>query len=295
MEPGAVDLTELIRPLAGADWWIVEGSGDVPSFKVTDGPGGARGEEFAGGPPSVCFPCGAALGATWDVDLVARVGASLAEETRAKGAHMLLAPTVNLQRSPLGGRHFECLAEDPVLSALLAAAYVRGLQSGGVSACVKHLVANDIEHDRFEISSDVDERTYREVSLLPFEHALRGAGAWAAMSAYNRLRGTHCSENAPLFAVLRDEWAWDGVVVSDWFGTRSTVPAAVAGLDVEMPGPPSHFGAGLVAAIEAGDVPMEEIVAKRDRLRRLTARTGADRTPPAPDGAGGSDDAVAVA
>ena len=174
------------------------------------------------------FPCGAALGATWDVELVARVGAALAEETRAKGAHVLLGPTVNLQRTPLGGRHFECFSEDPVLTAELAVAYVEGLQGAGVAACVKHLVANDQEHDRFEISSEPDERTLREVSLLPFEHALRRAGAWSTMAAYNRLHGTHCSQHERLLTtILRDEWGWDGVVISDWFAVHATVePAA---------------------------------------------------------------------
>ena len=116
---------ELVRPLSGADWWNVPASGEVPAFRVSDGPSGARGQRFAGGPPSVSFPCGAALGATWDVELVARVGAALAEEARAKGAHVLLGPTVNLQRTPLGGRHFECFSEDPVLSAELG----RGLRA----------------------------------------------------------------------------------------------------------------------------------------------------------------------
>ena len=158
---------ELVRPLSGADWWNVAASGDVPALRVTDGPSGARGQRFVGGPPSVSFPCGAALGATWDVELVERVGAALAAETRAKGAQVLLGPTINLQRTPLGGRHFECFSEDPYLTARLAGAYVRGLQGGGVAACVKHLVANDQEHDRFEISAELDERTLREVSLLP--------------------------------------------------------------------------------------------------------------------------------
>jgi beta-glucosidase len=218
-----MDDDELVRPLSGADWWNVPASGDVPALRVTDGPSGARGQRFAGGPPSVSFPCGAALGATWDVELVERVGAALAEEARAKGAQVLLGPTVNLQRTPLGGRHFECFSEDPLLTARLGAAYVRGLQGGGVAACVKHLVANDQEHDRFEISSEPDERTLREVSLLPFEHLLRGAGAWSTMAAYNRLHGTHCSANERLLTtILREEWGWDGVVISDWFAVHTT-------------------------------------------------------------------------
>ena len=192
------DLDELVRPLAGADWWNIPASGDVPGFRVSDGPSGVRGQRFAGGPASVSFPCSAALGASWDVSLVGQVGTALAEEARAKGAQVLLGPTINLQRSPLGGRHFECFSEDPVLTARLAAAYVTGLQGGGVAACVKHLVANDIEADRFEISSEPDERTYREVYLRPFEVALKEAGAWSTMAAYNRLHGTHCSEHPEL-------------------------------------------------------------------------------------------------
>ncbi len=290
------DYAELVVPLSGADWWKVDGSGDVPALKVTDGPSGARGERFVGGPPSVSFPCSAALGASWDVALVARVGAALAEETLAKGAHVLLGPTVNLQRSPLGGRHFECLSEDPVLSAHLAAAYVTGLQGGGVAACVKHLVANDTEHDRFTISSEPDERTLREVSLLPFEHALRAAGAWSTMAAYNRLHGTHCSEHPRLLTtILRDEWGWDGVVVSDWFATHSTVDAANGGLDLEMPGPALHWGASLVAALERGEVDVATIEAKRERLAQLGTRTGAFERPPGPDGPGGAPEVLAVA
>jgi beta-glucosidase len=290
---GAMDDLELVLPLSGADWWNVPASSEVPAIKVTDGPAGARGERFAGGPPSVSFPCGAAMGATWDVELIERVGAALAEETRAKGAQVLLGPTINLQRSPLGGRHFECFSEDPVLTAELARAYVAGLQGGGVAACVKHLVANDIEADRFEISSEPDERTYREVYLRPFEVALKEAGAWSTMAAYNRLHGTHCSEHPELLTtVLRDEWGWDGVVISDWFATRSTAASALAGLDLEMPGPAAHWGAALADAVGAGEVDRSVIQAKRDRLRLLAERTG---SVPAPDGPGGSAAAVAVA
>jgi beta-glucosidase len=291
-----MDDDELVRPLSGADWWNVPASGDVPALRVTDGPSGARGQRFAGGPPSVSFPCSAALGATWDVDLVERVGGALAEETRAKGAQVLLGPTINLQRTPLGGRHFECFSEDPYLTARLGSAYVHGLQRGGVAACVKHLVANDQEEDRFEISSELDERTLREVSLLPFEHLLRRAGAWSTMAAYNRLHGTHCSANERLLTtILRDEWGWDGVVISDWFAVHTTAESANAGLDLEMPGPPLHWGPKLAAAVRAGEVPREVIDAKRDRLVRLARRTGADQEAPGDEVAGGSPLAVAVA
>jgi beta-glucosidase len=290
-----IDVEEAVRPLSGADWWITPAAAGVPAIKVTDGPSGARGEEFVGGPPSVWFPCGAAVGATWDTDLAARLGAALAEEVRAKGAHVLLGPTVNLQRDPLGGRHFECLSEDPYLTAHLAVAYVAALQGAGVAACVKHLVANDAEDDRFEVSSDVDERTLREVSLIPFEHALRQAGSWSVMAAYNRLNGTHCSEHRWLLTeVLRDQWGWDGAVISDWFGTRSTVGAALGGLDLEMPGPATWFGGALVEAIRSGTVPLEVVEGKHAHLRLLADRTGATTSPPAPDRPGGGS-AAAVA
>ncbi len=296
MDLADLDTNELVRPLAGVDWWNTPAAAGVPAMKVTDGPSGARGELFVGGPPSVWFPCGAALGATWDVELLERVGRALGDEVLAKGGHVLLGPTVNLQRDPLGGRHFECMSEDPLLTAHLATAYIRGLQARGVGACVKHLVGNDAEDDRFEVSSDIDERTLREVSLLPFEHALRGAGSWAVMAAYNRLNGTHCSEHPWLLTqVLRGDWGWDGVVFSDWFGTRSTAAAAVAGLEVEMPGPPAHFGDKLAAAIDAGTVPRDAIALKLEHLRLLAERTGAVGRAPRPDHPGGGGDATAVA
>lgn len=293
---GDIGSAELARPLSGENWWRIPASLEVPAIKVTDGPTGARGERFVGGPPSVCFPCSAALGASWDPVLVARVGGALAVETKAKGAQVLLGPTINLQRSPLGGRHFECLSEDPVLSAHLASAYVEGLQAGGVAACVKHLVANDIEADRFEISSEPDARTLREVSLLPFEWALRRSGAWSTMAAYNRLYGIHCTENADLLTgILRREWEWDGVVISDWFATRSVVPAAVAGLDLEMPGPGMMWGTGLAKALDDGTLDRSVLEEKRRRLVLLGERTGAFDHPPSADGAGGSIEVVALA
>jgi len=236
-------LDEKVALLGGVDNWHVPAVDRVgiPAFKMTDGPSGARGAFFTGGPASTNAPCGTALAATFDTELVRDVGGELGQEARDKGAHLLLAPTVNIHRSPLAGRNFECYSEDPHLAAEMAVAYIDGVQSQGVGATVKHFVANDSEFERFSISSDVSERALREIYLIPFEAAVTRAGTWALMSAYNRLNGTHCSEHEWLLtSLLRDEWGWDGLVVSDWYGTHSTVAATNAGLDVEMPGPPAR-------------------------------------------------------
>src|SRR5690606_2600499 len=182
----------------------------------------------------------------------------------------------NLQRTPLGGRNFECASEDPHLAARMAVAFVRGLQAGGVAACVKHFACNDAEWERHRVSVEVDERTLREVYLAPFEAAVREAGAWSVMAAYNRLRGVHCTEHAYLLTeILRGEWGFDGVVISDWLATRSGPASLAAGLDLEMPGPPRHYGPALAAAVRAGQVKPEALDAAVRRVLALLARTGA--------------------
>jgi beta-glucosidase len=279
-------LEEKASIVAGIDLWhtpAVERAG-VPALKVTDGPNGARGARWTG-TTSVCFPCGSALGATWNPELVREVGEHLGEETRRRRAHLLLAPTVNLHRHPLAGRNFECHSEDPHLASRLAAAYVEGVQSRGVGCTVKHFVANDQEFERMTISSEVDERTLREVYLAPFEAAV-DAGAWGVMSAYNRLRGVYCSEHPWLLTtVLREEWGFDGLVMSDWFGTHSTAAAANAGLDLEMPGPPQWFGAQLAAAVTTGEVDRARLDEMARRVLRTLARAGAldGRAPAGPE------------
>ena len=216
------------------------------------------------------MPCGTALAATWDPELVEQIGALLGHETRAKGAGVLLAPTVNLHRHPLGGRNFECFSEDPFLTAEVAVAYVTGVQKTGVACAVKHFVCNDQERGRMDIDVAIDERTLRELYLLPFER-LVAAGVWAVMAAYNKVGGHHCSENERLLrGVLKGEWGFDGVVVSDWFGTRS--PAALgAGLDLEMPGPAVHLGAALLANGAAVDP--DQLADAATRVIRLQRRT----------------------
>lgn len=272
-------LEEKVSLLSGEDMWHttrVERLG-ISRFKMTDGPVGARGAEITGGPPSACFPCGTALAATWDVDLVRRVGVELGAETRAKGAHMLLAPTTNLHRHPLAGRNFECFSEDPFLAGSVSIAYVSGVQSQGVGACIKHLVANDSEFERFTISSEVPDRALRELYLRPFEMAIASDDPpWAIMASYNKLYGTWASENPWLLTtVLRDEWGYDGVVISDWFATHSTADAANAGLDLEMPGPTQQRGEALVEAVHAGEVDEEQIDRLVHSVLLAMERTGA--------------------
>jgi beta-glucosidase len=274
---GRLTVDEKAAMCAGVDMWhtaAVERLG-LPALKVTDGPVGARGERWTGG-RAAAFPCGTALGATWDPALVREVGTRLGVETRRRRAHVLLAPTVNIHRHPLAGRNFECYSEDPHLSARMAVAYVEGVQSQGVGCSVKHLVANDSEHERMTISSEVDERTLREVSLVPFEAAVREAGAWSVMAAYNRLNGTYCSEHPWLLGeLLKREWGFDGFVVSDWYGTHSTAAAAAAGLDVEMPGPPQWFGGALARAVRAGEVDEKVLDDKVRRVLTVLERAGA--------------------
>jgi beta-glucosidase len=269
-------LEEKISMLAGADLWHtvpVERLG-IPTMKVTDGPIGARGASFSAGPTSACFPAGVALAATWNPDLVERVGKALAEEVQSKGANILLAPTVNMHRSPLAGRNFECYSEDPFLTARLAVAYINGLQSGGVGACIKHFVCNDSEFERHSISSEVGERALREIYLRPFEIAVRDAKPWAVMSAYNRINGTYASENSYLLLdILKDEWGFEGIIVSDWFGTYSA-DVAKGGLDLEMPGPARWMGEKALKAVQSGEVGEEAIDDKVRRLLRTIHKAG---------------------
>jgi beta-glucosidase len=268
--------------LAGGDddWHTVAlPARGIPRLKVTDGPSGARGESYTT-TTSASFPCGSALGASFDVDLVARVAGAIADDARTKGAHVVLGPTLNLHRHPLGGRNFESFGEDPLLVGRIGAAYVRGMQERGVGACPKHLVANDAEIDRLTISSEVDERTLREVYLRPFDAALRDGGAWSVMASYNRLNGTFaCEEPALLSTLVKGEWNFDGVVMSDWYATHDTVRCAAAGLDLEMPGPVKHFGAPLVDAVKRGDVDADLVADKARRLLRLLDRVGAETGP----------------
>jgi beta-glucosidase len=274
---GRLAIGEKAGLTAGADPWR---AGGAPSLGLdplvtSDGPNGVRGMTFPAGSTATCTPCGTALGATWDVDLVREVAARIALEARRGGIHYMLGPVLNLIRSPLGGRDFECYSEDPILAGRLGAAYVEGMQSQSVAATPKHYVANDAESHRTTVDNIVTERTLREIYLVPFEEVAR-AGAWAMMAAYNRVNGTYCSDHRWLATdVLRGEWGWDGVLMSDWFATHDTVAGALGGLDLEMPGPSRFFGKALAEAVKRGDVPESVLDEKARRLLLLAARVGA--------------------
>jgi beta-glucosidase len=231
---GEMTLDEKIAMLAGANLWSTVSIPrlNIPPFKVTDGPNGGRGAQGGMGPSSVCTPVGIALGATWNTELVQQIGEVLGDEVKLKGAQVLLAPTVNIHRSPIAGRNFECYSEDPYLSGEMAIAYITGIQNKGVGACIKHFVCNDQEFERMSISSEVEERPLREIYLEPFRKAIRTAKPWTIMSAYNRVRGVYASENDyTLKTILKEEWGFDGLVMSDWYGTYTdTVPGG--GLDL---------------------------------------------------------------
>lgn len=273
----SLTLPEQVSLLSGVDNWHtvdLSSKGIVP-MRVTDGPAGARGTTFTG-PASVNIPCGTSLGATFDPALVERLGSLLGRETRAKGARILLAPTVNLHRTPIGGRNFECQSEDPYLSARITVGYVKGVQSEGVSACVKHFVGNDTEFERMTINSEIGERTLRELYLQPFEAAVVEAEALAIMTSYNRINGPFAADSRELITdVLRGEWGFNGIVMSDWFGLHSTVAGIESGLDLEMPGPTRDRGRKLVEAVENGAVSAALVRSSARRMIAVMDRIGA--------------------
>jgi beta-glucosidase len=272
-----LSLEQKVRLLTGADFWSLhaEPAVGLRRLVVSDGPAGVRGELWDERSPSANVPSPTALAATWDEQRVRRVGGLLAAQARSKGVDVLLAPTVNLHRSPYGGRHFECFSEDPLLTARIGVAYVRGVQDGGVAATVKHFVGNDSETQRMTLDARIDERPLRELYLAPFEAIVREGRVWAVMAAYNAVNGHTMTESPLLRDVLHDEWGFDGLVMSDWFATRSTEATANAALDLAMPGPVSPWGDALVAAVRAGKVDEAVLDDKVRRVLRLAVRVGA--------------------
>ncbi|MBV2357957.1 glycoside hydrolase family 3 C-terminal domain-containing protein, partial [Streptomyces sp. J2-1] len=272
-----------VRLLTGATTWRTAAEPDIGlrELVLSDGPAGVRGESWDERSTSVLLPSASALAASFDEELAKEIGALLAAEARRKGVHVVLAPNLNLHRSPLAGRHFECFSEDPELTGRTGAALVRGIQAHGVAATAKHYAANDAETDRLTADARLDPRTLREVQLLPFELAVE-AGAWAVMAGYNRLNGTTMTAHELLTHPLKTDWAFDGAVVSDWGAVRSTHDTARAALDLAMPGPAGEWGERLVHAVEHGEVEESAVDDKVRRLLRLAARCGALGRPARP-------------
>jgi beta-glucosidase len=272
-----LSLEQKVHLLTGADSWALHGESAVGlrPLITSDGPAGVRGTRFDPSNPSTSLPCPIALAATWDVDLVEEIATALGQETRSKGVDVLLAPTMNIIRTPLSGRGFECFSEDPLLTSRIAVAYVRGVQSAGVGATAKHYVANDSETERRSYVARISEGVLREIYLPPFEACVAEAGVFLVMAAYNAVNGPTMTANTILLHdVLKSDWGFTGVVISDWSATTTTVPSALAGLDLVMPGPDGPWGDKLVAAVRSGAVPEAQIDDKVSRILSLARRIG---------------------
>jgi beta-glucosidase len=274
----ALSLEDKVRLLTGADNWRTHQLTVIGlrPMVMSDGPAGVRGQTMDERNPSASLPCPSALGATWDPGLVSELAFALGTEAKSKGVDVLLAPTINVMRTPLGGRGFESFGEDPVLIARMAVAYVAGLRRAGVAAAAKHYVGNDSETQRWTYDARIAEHVLRELYLVPFEACVREADLDLVMTGYNMVNGVTMTEHAQLLtSILKDEWEFQGVALSDWHAARSTVATAVAGLDLAMPGPGGPWGGQLTAAVRAGEVSEDEVDAKVLRILRLARRVGA--------------------
>ncbi len=277
-------MEEKVRLLAGASSFSLHAIDrlGIPALNMTDGPTGVRSIK---GVPATVFPVGVAVAASWDPDTARAVAAAIAREAHALGDHVVLAPTINIMRIPTWGRNFETYSEDPFLAGVMGVAYVQGLQGEGIGASLKHYAANNQELERFRVDARVDERTLREIYLAAFERVVKEADPWTVMASYNKLNGTYASEHRGLLTdILKDEWGYDGMVVSDWTAVRSTAPAANAGLDLEMPGPAKWFGEKLMVAIQTGEVSVAQIEDNARRVLRLIVRAGLMDEAPRPAG-----------
>jgi beta-glucosidase len=278
----SLDLPTKVGLLTGASMFTLapQGSIGLGELRLSDGPTGVRGLKFSGGRTVALFPNATLLASAWSEDTAYEVGRLLAEEAMAQQIHVVLGPTINLHRTVLGGRLFEAYSEDPLLTGKLAAAYVRGLQDSGVGACLKHLVANESETDRNTVNSVLDEATLRELYLLPFEIAVADGDAWSIMAAYNDVNGAAATEQDHVNnQVVKGEWGYTGLIMSDWFATKTAAPAANGGLDLVMPGPGGPWGDALVEAVHAGEVDESVIDDHVRRLLVLAERTGALGSP----------------
>jgi beta-glucosidase len=276
---------ERIKLLSGASMWTTYEVPGAPATLLANGPNGV-GKQVADADhvgigdtvPATCFPAGASFGSTWDEELLEEVGAAMGREARAEGVGVLLGPGLNIKRHPGGGRVFEYLSEDPYLAGKSAAALVRGVQSEGVGASVKHFAANNQETSRMRLDSVVDERTLREVYLAGFEIAVTEGRPWTVMTSYNRLNGEHTGESRHLVAeILRDDWSFDGLVVSDWMATFDRVAGLRAGLDLEMPGGSAAWDARVAKAVETGELSQDDVDCAAERVVALSLRAARAR------------------
>jgi beta-glucosidase len=277
----ALTLEQKASLVSGANLWTTKAVPGVPSIMTTDGPHGVRKERggddhlgLSNSVPATCFPPAVALASSWDVDLVERVGVALGEESIAEQVGVLLGPGINIKRSPLGGRNFEYFSEDPIVSGVLGASLVRGIQSQGVGASLKHFAANSQETDRMRSSSDIDERPLREIYLRGFQRVVTTEQPWTVMCSYNRINGIHASQDPWLLTtVLRDEWGFEGLVVSDWGAVVDRVKGIAAGLDLEMPSSNGQRDAQVVAAVKAGELDEKVVDRAAGRVIELVRKT----------------------
>jgi len=275
-----LSLDDKIRLLSGKDLWTTESVAGVPSVMLTDGPHGLRKQiahgdtfELSSSVPATCFPTAAALGSTWDTELVEEVGVALGKESRAENVAVLLGPGLNIKRHAAGGRTFEYFSEDPHVSGHMAAALVRGIQSQNVGASIKHFAANNQEHRRMTIDTIVDERTLREIYLTGFEIAVRESAPWTVMSSYNLVNGEHVGESRMLMTeILREEWGFDGLAMTDWGATYDRPLGVHAGLDLEMPGSNGSWDAAVKAAIADGRLAEADVDLAAARVVELALR-----------------------
>lgn len=278
VDPATLPLPEQVGLLSGQDNWRTEPIGGRRPVVVADGPHGVRrpsaGQLGIGQAlPATCFPTASALASSWDPALLEEIGAALGREARARDVDVLLGPGLNLKRHPAGGRNFEYFSEDPLLSGRLAAALVRGVQTEGIGACLKHFAVNNQETNRLLFDVLVDERTLRELYLTAFEIAVTTSAPWTVMCAYNRVNGVYCSDHRRLLRdVLRTEWGFDGIVMSDWGATNDRAAAIAAGMDLEMPGSGKAFDAEVVAAVRRGRLDPADVSACAQRLATLADR-----------------------
>ncbi|MGQ1837982.1 beta-glucosidase family protein [Kocuria turfanensis] len=274
---GRLSLEEKVHLLTGETAFTLPGEESIglAPLAFSDGPTGVRGLKFVGGDAVALFPNATLIAASWDDAVAAEVGQMLSEEAQRQHIHVVLGPTINLHRTPLGGRLFEAYSEDPYLTGRTAAAYVAGMQANGTAACLKHLVANESETLRNFMDSRLTETALRELYLLPFEMAVEDAHAWSMMAAYNDVNGVPATEQDHVQnRIVKGEWDWDGLIMSDWFATKRTAASANGGLDLVMPGPDGPWGEKLVAAVRAGEVAEETVDEHVARLLRLAERTG---------------------